>query len=355
MDHDDLAAAGTAAGAPADADVADILASEVRRFVATAAAHGRPVTWADLTAFGVTSPDVPIDVACAVAGELAAAGVALPYLATVGLAAPLLRADGPRAAPGFATVAIDLSPAAAPPDVLAEPRAGGDEREVWVAGVRDRVLGLTGAEMVLVPAHLEGECAVVAVPTTASGVEVSADDADAPSGAGLGTLRLWAACGRVVLRGSRASAGLAAAVTRARCLLAAEDLGIAHRALDLSVEHAGRRVQFGTPIGAFQAIAHPIAEVYADIVLGDALLARAIAAASIGTIDEARAGTLTAGMQARTAALTACETAIQTMGAAGFCADHPVARLYRQALANNRWAGHPAVYYRALGEALLAG
>jgi alkylation response protein AidB-like acyl-CoA dehydrogenase len=42
-------------------------------------------------------------------------------------------------------------------------------------------------------------------------------------------------------------------------------LGCAQRALELSVEHAKNRVQFGRPIGAFQAIAHRCVDIRTDL------------------------------------------------------------------------------------------
>ena len=46
---------------------------------------------------------------------------------------------------------------------------------------------------------------------------------------------------------------------------AAELLGLAQRALDLSVAYAGERVQFGRPIGSFQAVKHRCADMLVDV------------------------------------------------------------------------------------------
>jgi alkylation response protein AidB-like acyl-CoA dehydrogenase len=42
-------------------------------------------------------------------------------------------------------------------------------------------------------------------------------------------------------------------------------VGAAERALELSVEHAKTRVQFGRPIGSFQAVAHRCADMRSDL------------------------------------------------------------------------------------------
>src|SRR6185437_2327832 len=46
---------------------------------------------------------------------------------------------------------------------------------------------------------------------------------------------------------------------RFRAAAAAEALGVAQRALDLGVEHATTRTQFGKAIGTYQAVSHPLA------------------------------------------------------------------------------------------------
>jgi alkylation response protein AidB-like acyl-CoA dehydrogenase len=47
--------------------------------------------------------------------------------------------------------------------------------------------------------------------------------------------------------------------------LAAEMIGAAEAALQLTVSYAGERVQFGQPIGTFQGVKHPLAEMYVDV------------------------------------------------------------------------------------------
>src|SRR5213078_504642 len=49
---------------------------------------------------------------------------------------------------------------------------------------------------------------------------------------------------------------------RSMAALAAESIGVAVRALELAVDHARTRHQFGRPIGAFQAVSHQLAETF---------------------------------------------------------------------------------------------
>ena len=48
-------------------------------------------------------------------------------------------------------------------------------------------------------------------------------------------------------------------------LVTAEAVGAAERALEITCDYAGERVQFGSPIGRYQAVKHPLAEMYVDI------------------------------------------------------------------------------------------
>ncbi len=69
------------------------------------------------------------------------------------------------------------------------------------------------------------------------------------------------------LLGAPGSAGPAIAqlVNCGAAAVTAEAIGAAEAALDLTVGYAKQRVQFGAPIGRFQAVKHPLAEMYVDI------------------------------------------------------------------------------------------
>jgi alkylation response protein AidB-like acyl-CoA dehydrogenase len=57
----------------------------------------------------------------------------------------------------------------------------------------------------------------------------------------------------------------AALLDRGAVATAAESLGAAQRALEMAVEHAKHRVQFGQPIGSFQAVKHRCADMLVDV------------------------------------------------------------------------------------------
>jgi alkylation response protein AidB-like acyl-CoA dehydrogenase len=111
-----------------------------------------------------------------------------------------------------------------------------------------------------------------------------------------------------------------------RAMLACELAGIARRVIELSVAYANQRRQFGRPIGAFQALAHLIADGYADVVTVEAHVRSAlrdltpIAAAAVKA-------------DANRVARRACETALQVHGGIGFTVEHDLHRYYKHALA----------------------
>ncbi|WP_156687972.1 acyl-CoA dehydrogenase IpdE2 [Mycobacterium sp. Marseille-P9652] len=61
----------------------------------------------------------------------------------------------------------------------------------------------------------------------------------------------------------------------AAVLLAAEQIGAAERCLELTVEYTKSRVQFGRPIGSFQALKHRMADLYVAVAAAKAVVADA--------------------------------------------------------------------------------
>jgi len=130
------------------------------------------------------------------------------------------------------------------------------------------------------------------------------------------------------------------AVHRARAALAAEAVGVAQRALDLGVEHAKTRQQFGKPIGTYQAVAHQLADTYTDVELARSL---AYWAAWCIAEDDEQAPVAAAAANAfcTEAAVRACERSIQVHGGIGFTWEHALHRFYKRALWLNQF-GTPA-------------
>jgi alkylation response protein AidB-like acyl-CoA dehydrogenase len=138
--------------------------------------------------------------------------------------------------------------------------------------------------------------------------------------------------GRLSENGVERSSGHWADVRqRLLAALALEAVGIGSKAVDLAVEYAKEREQFGRKIGAYQAISHSLVDAYVAVELGRSLAYWAAWAVSEG--DElAELATAAAKSQAAEAAVLACEKSIQAHGGIGFTWESPLHRYYKRAL-----------------------
>ena len=114
-----------------------------------------------------------------------------------------------------------------------------------------------------------------------------------------------------------------------RLSLAARCLGTMEELLDLSVEHARNRVQFGKPIAAQQAIQHMLADIATDIaMLRPALYAAAVRRDEGDTVTHDAAMLKLYGSEALG---RAADRAVQIHGGMGFMRDCVVEGFYREA------------------------
>jgi len=134
--------------------------------------------------------------------------------------------------------------------------------------------------------------------------------------------------------------------------LAADSLGGAERALELSVEYAKTREQFGRPIGSFQAMKHMAAEMVSDIEPARSLLWYAAYAYD----HEPRRAPLAAAMaKARLSDVYSRVTnrAVQMHGGIGFTWEHDMHLWFKRALWNRTAFGDPDLQRERVAE--LAG
>ena len=111
-----------------------------------------------------------------------------------------------------------------------------------------------------------------------------------------------------------------------RVALSAELVGVAQAALDLASAYARERVQFGKPIGSYQAIKHQLANAWMGV--DNARLAVRYAAAALdGGLPDWRFACAAAEFTAIEGAQQATRTAIQVHGGMGFTWEHD-AHLY---------------------------
>jgi alkylation response protein AidB-like acyl-CoA dehydrogenase len=139
---------------------------------------------------------------------------------------------------------------------------------------------------------------------------------------------------------------------RALAALAAEALGIGDRVLELGVEHARTREQFGRPIGVYQAVSHKLADTYVEMQLARSL---AYWAAWCVAEDDPQAPVAAAAAKgyAADAAVATCERSIQVLGGIGFTWEHIVHRYYKRAQWIQAFGGFAAAQRAEVAETLL--
>lgn len=138
-----------------------------------------------------------------------------------------------------------------------------------------------------------------------------------------------------------------------RVLIACELSGIATRCVELAVEYAKQREQFGRVIGSFQAIKHMLADMHTD-----AVSLHNFCEAVAGELDElpeAEADLSAAALKAHAAsvAVSVCEGAIQVHGGIGFTAEADVHWYYKRALALRAWYGDSTELEEEVGALVL--
>jgi alkylation response protein AidB-like acyl-CoA dehydrogenase len=139
---------------------------------------------------------------------------------------------------------------------------------------------------------------------------------------------------------------------RIRAAMAAEAVGIAQRVLELGIEHATTREQFGKPIGVYQAVSHELANTYTDVELARSL---AYWAAWCVAEDDEQAPVAAAAAKAfaTEAAVAACERSIQVHGGTGFTWEHPLHRFYKRALWLEGFGTRPSELRLEVADAVL--
>jgi alkylation response protein AidB-like acyl-CoA dehydrogenase len=161
----------------------------------------------------------------------------------------------------------------------------------------------------------------------------------------LAAVRLADVTGRRI--GGEATAALAHARDQACVALGAEQVGAAERALELTVAHLLTRVQFGQPIGTFQALQHRAADLH-------------ILVASARSLSRATAADLDPGLRAAAVKVYCSETLtrtasemIQLHGAIGVTWEHQAHRYLKRAHSGRHLFGSPAGYLSAIAANLI--
>jgi alkylation response protein AidB-like acyl-CoA dehydrogenase len=230
-------------------------------------------------------------------------------------------------------------------------RQTGDPVAHWtVTGSVTDLLEAACAGVLVVPARVDGVTHFFAVSAEEAGVTIGDQPSLDPSQR-LGSITLNAAPARLV--GSAGDAGLQAAVVeRARLLIAAQALGAAQKALNLTSDYAKQRVAFGQPIGRFQAIKHPLADMLVRVENARSAVYHAAWLLDERSSEAPRA-VLMAKAVATENAVKVVHQAIQCHGGIGFTWEHDLHLHLRRAKAAELALGRPDDLFDAIGQTLL--
>ncbi len=122
---------------------------------------------------------------------------------------------------------------------------------------------------------------------------------------------------------------------------AAQLVGAGQAMLDMAVEYAKQRTQFGRPIGSYQAVKHKLADVHIAIELARPLLYGAALSLADNSADAPR-DVSAAKAAASDAALLSARASLQTHGAIGYTAEHDLSQLLLRVQALRSAWGDPA-------------
>lgn len=329
-DHQDLA--------DAVADLAErvITPEAVRKDIDSPTTEKLPSFWQSLVDYDLLALHVAeehggaggglltLAVALEALGRHAAPG---PFVPTV-LASALVQADGgkpavellPRLVDGTTTAAAALESSGV---VAATEGEGG----LTVSGTWQGVLGGELADVLVLPVERAGETRWVVVP--AEQVSVEAQD-------GIDVVRRSArvTADGLVVDADHVLGSLTAERARsiAAVVLGAEATGVMSRAVVTAAEYAKIRVQFGRPIGQFQAVKHKCARMGIALEQARAAVWDAAAALDKGE-DSADFAAAVAAVVVPDLAVEVTQDCIQVHGGIGFTWEHDAHLYYRRALA----------------------
>jgi alkylation response protein AidB-like acyl-CoA dehydrogenase len=316
--------------------------------------------WPEVAELGWTALSVPEDEGglglgfveeMIVAEELGRALFPGPFLGTVVLALPALRE------------APELRDEVVAGKTIATLAWGGEDGEPRTAGLPIRADGdrLSGVAMFVPDLALAGLVVVAAEGADGVGLWGVERDGAGSSWEPLETVDTTRRLGRLALDGAEArrlavgaaAEGLLLGIRdRVLAALAAEAVGVASRALELAIEHAKERQQFGRPIGVYQAVSHKLADALVDTESARSLAYWAGWAVANGAEEAADAAAAGKAFAAE-AAVATCERAIQVHGGIGFTWEHPLHRYYKRALAIAASFGWPAEHRARVAASLL--
>jgi alkylation response protein AidB-like acyl-CoA dehydrogenase len=148
-------------------------------------------------------------------------------------------------------------------------------------------------------------------------------------------------------QGAPAAAALERAVDEAAVMASAEMLGVMEAALQMALGYMRTRVQFGKPIGSFQALQHKAADLYVQQELARAVLDDAVRELDAGSLREEQAKLASrCKSRASDAGLRVTREVIQLHGAIGYTDEYDAGLYLKRALVLSGWLGNSSAHRR---------
>ncbi len=225
---------------------------------------------------------------------------------------------------GRRTAAFVVPEHAGAPDTVSV-TADGDA----LTGTVERVVDAGAADDLLVAARGADGVSLYAVDASAAEVRrtpLGTLDLTRPQA----TVELSGAPGRLVAGPGEAERVIEHALQVGLALLAVEQVGAGQHLLDLSVDYAKSRLQFGRLIGSFQAVKHRLADLLVDLEHARSAAYHAVWALTDGSDDPALAVSIAAATCSAALSRIAADT-IQVHGGIGFTWEHQAHLYFKRA------------------------
>lgn len=214
-----------------------------------------------------------------------------------------------------------------------------------LTGTAAQVVDATAADVLLIPATGSDGPGLYAVDLNGSGVQrdpLVTMDLTRPQA----RITLDGAPGTLLAGPEEAERVITHAVHVGSALLAVEQVGAAQHLLDLSVDYAKSRLQFGRQIGSFQAIKHKLADMLVDLEHARSAAYHAVWALADGSDDPALATSIAQALCSSAFSRIAAD-AIQVHGGIGFTWEHQAHLYFKRAATDAALLGS-AEQHRAL-------
>jgi alkylation response protein AidB-like acyl-CoA dehydrogenase len=153
--------------------------------------------------------------------------------------------------------------------------------------------------------------------------------------------------GTLIASGPAASRAVDAALGAGAGMLAAEQVGLAQRCLDMTVAYVKERRQFARPVGSFQGLKHRLADLWVAVTQARAA-SRYAAACLAADNPDTRVAVAMAKAYCSEVAVLAAQECVQMHGGIGFTWEHPAHLYLKRAKADSIGFGTPDAHRAAL-------